>query len=189
MVYVTSDYKDKIYGIERKVAAEISFEIIDVEIYDNATISVNTDAIGLSRKDQVHNKKREMTHKYATFEKDYFKLDGSFHIVPSYNDDSETGWWSDSISDESGYFSETPILTFTLNDTHSSIGLSISFDIKADECPEEFYIDFFGTTGEVIHSQHVTNNENTLYIMDTPVNNFKEVSLTIIKTRNRFRNY
>lgn len=187
MVYVTDEFKEKIYAFERKIAAQISFEIIDVEIYDNTVITVNTDAVGLSRKEQVHNKKREMSYKYGTFENNYFKLDGTYHLAPGDNDGSETGWWSETISDESGFFTETPILTFSMQDIHSAIGLSITFDTRANETAEEFYIDFFGSTGELIHSEHVIGNQETLYIMDKPVNDFKEVWLTIVKTNNPYR--
>ena len=49
-----------------------------------------------------------MSHKYATFERDYFRLDGTFYIPPKENEgDSELGWWSDVISDSEGLFSHT----------------------------------------------------------------------------------
>ena len=191
MVAVSESYKNNIYAAERKTNVEVSFEIIDVEIYDNAIIYANKSEPLLSRIGQIHNKVREMTNKYATLEKDYLLLDGSFHIPPRYDQiipyRDEIGWWGADISDEFGNFSEPPLITFTLNEPHSAIGLSVSFDIKANEYAKEFYIDFFNDLDEIIHTDHVTDNDKALYIMDKPINDFKKVQIRIIQWVNPFR--
>lgn len=187
MVFVSGEYKDKIYATERKISAEISFEIIDVEVYEDMYIYTSSEFDELSNLSQIYDKKREMPYKFATFERDYLKLDGSFHLPPLYDVNAQTGWWSGAISDEKGFFTELPTLTLLFTDVHSAMGLSMTFDIRANEYVEEFILDFFGETGEIIHSEHVTNNQETLFIMDRPVNNFKEVKITLIKTNNPFR--
>ena len=127
MAEVSNLYKLKIYAPERTIQAKVSFEILDVEAYEDASFTVTNEA-PISRLSQSINKIRTMTHKYATFERDYFKLDGSFYIPPYENEgDSELGWWSDSISDENGYYVVNPIMTFTFTEPHSSIGLTLHF--------------------------------------------------------------
>ena len=82
MIKVSKQFKEAIYAPTRRTTAKVSFEILDVEAYDDHTVTVISEA-PISRKEQLTNRERSMSHKYATFEKDYFKLDGSFYIPPN----------------------------------------------------------------------------------------------------------
>ena len=108
MVYVSNLYKEKIYEPERTIQAKVSFELLDVLAYDDASFTVSDEA-PISRLTQAINKIRDMSHRYATFERDYFLLDGTSYIPPQENQgDSELGWWSNVISDGTGTFAIPP---------------------------------------------------------------------------------
>jgi hypothetical protein len=184
---VSNLYKSKIYAQERTIQAKVSFEIIDIEAYEDASFSVTGEA-PISRLSQSINKIRNMSHKYATFERDYFRLDGTFYIPPPENEgDSELGWWSDSISDENGYYAVNPTMTFTFTEPHSSIGLTITFDKNTNEYPSEFKIRTFTDTGAIIFAESVTNNTSSVYHYNTPLDNYAKIEIEIIKWANPHR--
>jgi hypothetical protein len=181
---VSNLFKQKIYAQERTIKAKVSFEILDVKAYEDATYTVNTEA-EISRLYQAINKNRDMSHKYATFERDYFRLDGTFYLPPKENEgDSELGWWSNTLSGEDGTFSVRPTMTFTFTEPHSSIGLTFTFDRQANEYPTEFRIEAYGPADELILSQFVSGNANPVYYLQSPLDNYTRLVITIIKWAN-----
>jgi hypothetical protein len=181
MVQVSNLFKRNIYATERTLNAKVSFEILDVKAYDDATITVTGEA-EISRLGQSINKIRDMSHKYATFEKDYFKLDGSFFIPPRENEsDSELGWWSETLSGVDGTFAVRPAMTFTFTEPHSSIGLTFTFDRQANEYPTDFRIEAFGPAGEAIVSEFISGNTNPVYYFQRPLDNYTRLVVTIVK--------
>jgi hypothetical protein len=182
-VIVSNLFKQKIYATERAIQAKVSFEILDVKAYEDAAYSVTGEA-EISRLGQTINKIRDMSNKYATFEKDYFRLDGSFHLPPRENEgDSELGWWSDVLSGEDGTFAARPAMTFTFDESHSSIGLTITFDRQANEYATDFLIEISGPTG-VIASEFISGNTNPIYYFQRPIEGYTRVVITIVKWAN-----
>lgn len=183
---VSNLFKQNIYATERTIQAKVSFEILDVKAYEDASLTVSGEA-EISRLGQSINKIRDMSHKYATFERDYFQLDGSFHIPPKENEgDSELGWWSDTLSGEDGTFAVRPTLTFNFDESHGSIGLTFTFDKQANEYPTEFRIEVFGPNGEVVASEFITNT-GPVYYFQRNLDNYTRVVITIIKWVNPYR--
>ena len=139
MVKVSNLFKSKIYARERTIQGKVSFEILDIAAYEDASFTVTGEA-PISRLNQAINKIREMSHRYATFERDYFALDGSSYIPPTENEgDSELGWWSDVLSGPDGTFAVSPAMEFTFLTPHSSIGLTLTFDTLANDFPTDFF--------------------------------------------------
>jgi hypothetical protein len=179
-VIVSNLFKQKIYATERSIQAKVSFEILDVKAYEDATYSVTGEA-EISRLGQTINKIRDMSNKYATFEKDYFRLDGSFHLPPRENEsDSELGWWSDILSGEDGTFAVRPAMTFAFGESHSSIGLTITFDRQTNEYATDFLVEVTGPTG-TIASEFISGNTNPVYYFQRPIEGYTRVVITIVK--------
>ncbi len=177
---VSNLFKQKIYATERSIQAKVSFEILDVKAYEDATYSVTGEA-EISRLGQTINKIRDMSNKYATFEKDYFRLDGSFHLPPRENEsDSELGWWSDILSGEDGTFAVRPAMTFAFGESHSSIGLTITFDRQTNEYATDFLVEVTGPTG-TIASEFISGNTNPVYYFQRPIEGYTRVVITIVK--------
>jgi hypothetical protein len=180
VVTVSNLFKQKIYAQERTINAKVMFEILDVKAYEDATYTVTGES-EISRLNQSINKIRDMSHKYATFERDYFKLDGSFYIPPRENEgDSELGWWSDVLSGSDGSFVSRPAMTFTFAEPHSSIGLTFTFDRQANEYPTQFRIEAYGEAGESIVNEVISGNNNPVYYFQRPLDNYKKLVVTII---------
>lgn len=180
MINVSKRYKDKIYAPIRKTTAKVVFEILDNAAYEDNVMTVSASDV-ISRNNQLTNKTRIMSHKYATFEKDYFKLDGSFCIPPkSTEGNSELGYWSDVLSNESGEFSDYPVIEINFGNTHSTIGLAVSFDILTNEYAVEFDLEIFQDSN-LIHMESVTDNKEPLYVLEQPLDNYNKIILTIKK--------
>lgn len=187
MAQVSNLFKNKIYSSDRSIQAKVSFEILAVEAYEDASFVVSGEA-PISRLSQAINKIREMSRKYATYESDYFRLDGTFYIPPKENEgDSELGWWSDVISDQDGIFATRPTITFTFTKPHSSIGLTFTFDNQADEYPSEFSVKTYSATDVLLVSQTITNNSSSVYYFDVPLDNYKKIVIEIIKWAKPYR--
>ncbi|MCF6461503.1 hypothetical protein [Clostridium sp. Cult3] len=187
MIKVSRQFKQAVYAPTRKTTAKVSFEILDNEAYDDNTSTVTGEA-PISRKEQLTNKIRNMSHKYATFERDYFKLDGSFYIPPKPNEgDSELGWWSGDICDENGVFNPYQVLEFNFTEEHNSMGLTITFDVLANEYASDFDIEVYRLDGTLIHKETVIDNDKATYVLVQGLDNYGKIVITIKKWAKPFR--
>ena len=92
MIEVSEKFKEAIYAPSRKTHAVVRFEILDLTAYiDN--IKTTPEEEIFSKAKQLTNKVRIQSLKIATFEKDYFKLDGSFNLPPNANNKEEIGYY------------------------------------------------------------------------------------------------
>lgn len=187
MIKVSKKFKEAVYAPTRRTTAKVSFEILDNEAYNDNTSTVTSEA-PISRINQVTNKIRNMSHKYATFERDYFKLDGSFYIPPKPNEgDSELGWWSGDISDENGVFTPYQVLEFNFTEEHNSMGLTITFDSMANEYAKDFDIEVYRLDGTLIHKETVIDNDKATYVLVQGLDNYGKIVITIKKWAKPFR--
>src|SRR6476620_8013769 len=176
---VSNLFKEKIYGVERSIQAKVAFELLDNQAYADATPTVTGEA-AISRLSQTANKIRDMSHKYGTFERDYFLLDGTTYIPPLENEgDSELGWWSDVISGDDGSFAVPPVLEFNFTQPHDSVGLTITFDKQANEYASEFEIQTYSDV--LINVETVTDNTSPIYHYETPLDAYTRLKITILK--------
>lgn len=188
MIKVSQQFKQAVYNQnKRRTSAKVSFEILDNEAYDDNIATVTSEAT-ISRKHQLTNKKRNMTHKYATFERDYFKLDSSFYIPPKSNEgNGELGWWSDDISDENGIFTPYQVLEFNFAEEHNSMGLTITFDVLSKEYASDFDIEVYRLDNTLIHKEEVINNDKTTYVLVQGLDNYGKIIITIKRWAKPFR--
>lgn len=181
MITVSKEFKKAVYAPTRSCKAKVRFEILDLTAFKDNTKTVSSECI-ISRKDQLTNKIRAMSNKYATFEQDYFKLDGSFILPPKPTEmlDNELGWWSNSLCDGNGIFNPYQVLEFNFSKEHSSAGLTIYFDILNNEYATEFDIDVYGSTG-LIKNDSIIANTDSRYIYVSQLSNYKRIVITIKK--------
>lgn len=183
METVTQAFRNSIYPPSRQITAKVAFEISDPSAQDDATVSVLTfQAYLFSRSSQIINGIRDMSYKYATFEPDYFLLDGSMHIPPqSTQGTNEIGYWSGEICDSAGVFSAQPQVTINFTIPHNSIGLSIAFDTMNNEYPTDFTINVKSLANALIHSEVVTGNTSPIYTLEYTLQNYGKIEIIIAK--------
>lgn len=187
MIEVSPEFKQAVYAPIRKTAARVSFEILDNEAYLDNTPVISSEA-EISRKEQLTNKVRSMSQKYATFEHDYFKLDGSFRIPPRpEEDDSELGWWSDEICGADGIFATPQTVEFTFLEEHNSMGLTIHFDDKTKEYAADFDIDVYRADNTLIAHESIVGNTKTSYVWTHGLDNYGKIRVTIKRWAKPYR--
>ncbi|MEC1177612.1 hypothetical protein P9B03_03875 [Metasolibacillus meyeri] len=187
MIEVSKEYKSAVYAPIRKTSAKINFEILDNSAYDDVTLSTSSEA-PLSRIDQVANRARQTAHKYATFERDYFRLDGSLRIPPRPNDgNSEVGWWSGEISREDGIFDVPQTLTMSFEEPHNSMGLTLAFDAVANEYPSHFKIEVFQQNDILIASKEVEDHKGASFVWVQGLDEYRKIIITFYKWAKPYR--
>lgn len=162
----------------------IKIGIFDEEARRNSIFSTD-DLQDFSNPSQLRSDDFEFQN-YATLEKDFFLLDGSFDFLPKENDwgwwkyENGIGWWSKSMSGENGTFQVPPTLeinTLESGGLYSASGLTIVF---LEDYPLEFSVDWYGESGALIH--HEICYPNALhYFCPSKVNGFRRVVLTFTK--------
>jgi hypothetical protein len=183
MESVSSKFKELIYASSRQITAKISFEIVDQSALNEAVIVSSFTEAPISRLEQVINKKRSMTYNYATFEPNYFKLDGSMKIPPQYSfeGNDELGFWSAEICDKNGVFIENPTISLSLGDAHNTLGLTVTFDTANNEFASNFTIQVVAFAGGILHIEDVVNNNSPIYRLDKSLDGVGSIDLIITK--------
>ena len=183
MYPVSQQFKEAVYAPARTTKAKVTFDISDVTAKDDVSNLTSTEqASGISNKNQVINSQREQSYNLATWEPDRFKLDGSF----SFPDDvlannGEMGFVSENLCDIEGSFAEYPTLTFEFINPHSSIGITVTFDVLNEEYATEFNLSIFDGSDNLIASIDVTDNDQVQRDVDYLLSNYKKVIITIKK--------
>lgn len=181
MITVSEDFKKAVYAPTRKIVGKVAFEILDNKAYDNIK-KVSSEA-EISLKEQLSDKEREMSFKIASFEKDYFKLDGSYCLPnnPSKIDKLQIGWWSEVLSGEDGNFNPYQTLEFIFKEEISSVGLTIYFDTLSNEYCRDFDITFYDINNIILREENIIDNLDSKYTLESPINDYVRVVITLKK--------
>lgn len=183
MIETSQEFKEAVYAPIRKTSARVTFDISDVTAAEDATTIVTSEA-EISRKEQMTNQKRERPA-YTTFEPNYWKLDGSFVLPPKPEEiDFEVGWYSDELSGADGIFNSVQEINFSFTETHSSIGLTVTFDAPANEYAEYFDIYGYDESDSLIKNIQVRGNTEALCVVDEQLADYKHIKITILKWSN-----
>ncbi|QIB68622.1 hypothetical protein Ami103574_04495 [Aminipila butyrica] len=168
------------YSPERWSNIKVSFELVDVDAAENAAASVTSEA-AISELAQTHDRVDGMDKRLASLEHNYFVLDGSY-ILPDERDNGQVGWWSGEMSEADGTFTNPQVLEFNFTSGQSSIGFTIVFDDKAYQYASDFSVEAYDGDGVLLGEDVVAGNNQTVYISDTPVDGYRKVKLTFLKT-------
>ena len=129
-----------------------------------------------------------MTGKYATFETDYWALDGSFVLPPKSTEIGyQVGWWSDSLSLAGKTYTVNPKLTNTFTIDHSVVGLGITFDNQTNEYATDFIIRAYDSSNALFDTITVTGNTTANYTITHTIANFRKIEIEIVKWVNAYR--
>ena len=166
----------------------ISFSVVDATAkteaaYNSASaqpwVDYNTlkDGLGLPGNDDPSFPLR----RWATGEPNLFKL-SDYRLFPS---DGAPGYWSGVMSGADGTFSAAPVLTATMENAHSSIGVTVCFDQTTHL--SDFKVDWIGAEGAVISTVTVSDNDQQAAFVDNHVDNYYGLRITAIKTDAPYR--
>lgn len=166
----------------------ISFSVVDATAkteaaYNSASaqpwVDYNTlrDGLGLPGNDDPSFPLR----RWATGEPNLFKL-SDYRLFPS---DGAPGYWSGVMSGADGTFSAAPVLMATMENAHSSIGVTVCFDHTTHL--SGFKVDWIGADGAVISTVTVSDNDQQAAFVDNHVDGYYGLRITAIKTDAPYR--
>lgn len=188
MLTVSSGFAAAIAAPSRMTRARVHLEILDTDAWLDNTKLASSQAI-ISRLDQLTNRVRQSGGAYATFEPDYWRLDGSFIIPPAPGElpEVEIGWWSDNLCDAQGVFDPPEDITITCGAIYNAAGLTVTFDPAANEYAADFIVTAYDASDNIIHQEIVTGNDRPVYLVNRNIPQFKRVELLITKWARGFR--
>lgn len=85
------------------------------------------------------------------------------------------------VLDRYPFYEVQPSLTFNFNNTHSSAGLTVTFDQLNGEYATDFDMSAYDSAGAVIDSKSITGNTDIIAVPFGQLFNYKKVSVTIKK--------
>lgn len=188
MQNISNDYKEAVYAPIRTTKGRVTFDISDVTARGDVNdISTTTESI-ISDKAHLINKKREQSLNLATWEPNRFKLDGSFVFPDDTGENNgELGFVSDNLCNENGIFELEPTLIFTFGGPHSSMGITLTFDVLNDEYATEFIINAYDSLNNLILSKHVVDNESVQIAPLGQFYQYKKIEVIIKKWSKPYR--
>lgn len=154
-----------------------TFQVIDLTAREDAAPSAPASAL-VSQIQQTVDEVRKTSMKMATLEFNHWALDGSMQMLNNL-EDIQTGWWSEAISEEDGTIDT--YIEFEFSEPHSSYGLSLFFDEKAEVFPTLFTITALNSEGNVIAETEVENS-NVSCVIVAPMYNYQKIRITFART-------
>lgn len=123
---------------------------------------------------------------YATFEPDFWLLDGAYKFKPTNDSLVHVGLMSLSMSDENGDFSVPPVLTITFGSVQSLDGLTLRFSSYTDDFADNIDVAYYDASDVPIRTDNYTPADWE-FSTGQAVSNFKEIIITFNATNKPYR--
>lgn len=131
---------------------------------------------------------RTVTKPYATYEPDFWLLDGGYKFVPSSN--AHGGWVSTDMSAGTGgfdYSAPKPDIQIDFDDTHSTDGLTLYFSEYSGDYADSIRVIFYNAALSIIQDDTYTPSA-TSFATGQAVANFKRIVI-VINSSSRAQRY
>lgn len=123
--------------------------------------------------------------KFATLERNFWKLDGTFENFPDNPAEEKFGLWSKSMSDDNGNFSEKPVLEVEFNGYQTSTGVTLQFHPETNDYCNSLNIKWYQDESLLSESDYLPNS--SVYFCQNNVTNFNKIIITFNSTNNPYR--
>jgi hypothetical protein len=131
---------------------------------------------------QTDDNLRENSLKLITWEQNRTLLNGTFTFVSDSSAEwGHVGWVSDALSDNDGNFSTPQTVQFSYGTTHTSAGVTVTFDTVLNEYAVDFTVTVYNASNTIIHQQAYTGNTAAQVLMLVGLPNFKRIHVSIAK--------
>ncbi|MBV5322624.1 MAG: hypothetical protein JZU60_02165 [Ilumatobacteraceae bacterium] len=125
------------------------------------------------------------TKSYATFEPDFWLLDGNYKIKPADNL-THVGLMSLSMSNAYGLFDIPPVLTVLFGTAHSSEGLTLKFAQQSTDYANSILVSYYNASDVLICSD-AYNPTGWEFSTNLAVSNFQKIVITFTSTNKPYR--
>lgn len=123
---------------------------------------------------------------YASYEDNFWLLDGGYKFLPANQATVHVGLMSESMSDAAGAFSVPPVLTVDFSTEHDSDGLTLKFSQYSGDWASSVTVDYYDDTASLIRSDTYTPTSWQL-VTGVAVNGFKQIVITFSGTNKPYR--
>ena len=123
--------------------------------------------------------------KFATLERNFWKLDGTFENFPDNPAEEKFGLWSKSMSDDNGNFSEKPVLEVEFNGYQTSTGVTFQFHPETNDYCNSLNIKWYQNGSLLSESNYFP--DSSVYFCQNNVTNFNKIVITFNSTNNPYR--
>ncbi len=162
----------------------ISFGLVDVTAKPDSTFIADDKQPFI---DLTQLKRDELEiRKFATLEKDYFRLDGTFELFPDEPTEYNFGLWSASMSGENGEFASPVVLAIEFSEPHSSLGLTFTFHEPTDDYCNSMNVKWYGASNDLLSDMNY-EPDSTVYFADNPIENYEKIVITFYSTNKPYR--
>lgn len=174
MINVSQTYKDEIYNDSTKTICSVVYGAYDVTAKNNATATANYQqnfAPASQTIDSLNN-----YNKYSDLELNNWILDGSVELFPDNPVGKVWGYWSSLLTYGTGAFqTANPTLTYTWNENHSSVGLTL----RTNDPIYKATITWYNSSNTSISTYTLTNSDmtKTEYTIDNQVANYAKITI------------
>ena len=178
MINVSNEYKKNIYKDTSKTVCCVSYDVFDVTAKNMAQAN-SSDKQTFTNEINTLNKNIDEYPKVATLELNEWLLNGSFGNFPNEPNTDDFGWWSLKQSDASGNFEEAPIMTYTWQENHSSIGITLSMQNPIKKIKLKWY-----DANDTLLDEYVFENDDISkkqYAIERGVTNFEKLIIEFIQ--------
>lgn len=131
----------------REVDCRITFGVIARKASD-AVITANDTAI-LGSLAQTADEIDAVSVKWTSLEPDFWRLDGTYDLLPDDTDGLQVGWWSSVLSGADGVFDTPPFVQYMFDEELASIGWTLYFDAKTGQYPTQTRVELLAADGTV----------------------------------------
>lgn len=188
MQNVSNEFKQAVYAPIRTTKGRVTFDISDVTAKGDILSITTTAQSDISDKEQLVNSVREQTYNLFTSEPNRVKLDGSFTFADDdLQNNGELGYSSHELCGNDGYYSVYPTITFEFTNTHTSMGITITFDVLNNEYATEFTVNAYDSGNNVILSQDIIDNTDVQAVVIDQFYNYKKIEIIIKKWNKPYR--
>ena len=159
--------------------------MINIEYQDISLTAKNDLTVSCSDKQNFSNldllKQTNVEYKkFATLEKDFWILDGTFKNFPDNPENENFGLWSNSMSDENGNF-ETPIeIELTFSSYESAVGLTFNFSTLTEDYAKNINMKWY--QDDTLLSEKDFELNSAEFFCENSVSNFNKIIISCLST-------
>lgn len=183
----SSIYDQNIYAPVRQTIAEISYSLVAPEAKELATVITPT-GNAFSRSEQIIDNVTNISTRIATFEPDYWRLDGSF-VLPLHPETSnmQVGFWGNILSNSDGIFETIPQITVTFSQVQNIRRFGVAFDEPSDNFCTDLEFTAYDSSLNIIYNERITDNNSAYAYTAAGALNIYRIIIKFYKTNNPYR--
>lgn len=177
MINVSENYKTAIYDDSTQTVCTISYGAYDVTAKNLANVSASNSQ-SFSNANQTINTINNF-NTYSDLELNNWVLDGNVDLFPNNPAGTEWGWWSLVMSNTNGNFATNPTLTYTWNENHTSVGITII----ANDTLKQFKVSWYDGNNSLLSEYTYTNTDLTqnTFEIENGVANYRKIVIEFMQ--------